>query len=179
LANRIGPIIADFGGSFVDLLAALIAKPFEVIDFAGFPFALENNKPRVRLKPGRMGYTRGAEQDLAGFDVSRVFFASFIAVNEMLHAGELQGDFIRRVDMKIPAFFAAAAQKGNRLRILPQHSPGFAFGFDFIDGGSEIDRNEFFHNASRTFQLHAYNAPLSLVKQSHGTTREPLFVRQR
>jgi hypothetical protein len=53
--------------------------------------------------------------------------------------------------MKIPAFFAAAAQKRNRLRILPQHSPGFAIGFDFIDDGGEINRNEFFHNASRRF----------------------------
>src|SRR5262245_34001718 len=87
LAYGIGAVVADFGGSFVDFLAAFIAEPFEVIDFPGFALALEDYKPGVGLEPRRVGHAGRTEQDLAGFDISGVFFASFVTVNEMLHAG--------------------------------------------------------------------------------------------
>src|SRR5262249_26902538 len=86
LPHGIGAVIADFGGSFVDFLSAFVAEPFEVIDFAGFALALEDDEPGVGLEARRVGHAGGTEEDLAGFDVRGVFFAGFVTVDEMLNA---------------------------------------------------------------------------------------------
>jgi hypothetical protein len=142
-------VIADLDGSFVNFLAALITEPPKVILLSGSTLALEDDEPGVLLESRRVGHSGWAEEDLAGFDVSGVLFAGFVTINEMLHAGELQCNFVRRVDVKIPALFTPATQKRDRFRILPQDTPPFAFGFDVVDDAFEIDRNKFLHNSSR------------------------------
>src|SRR5919108_2988169 len=68
----------------------------------------------------------------------------------MLYSAQLQGNFVSRIDMKIPALFAPAAQECDGFRILPQHSATFAFGFHVVDDALEIDRYEFFHGPTIT-----------------------------
>ena len=75
LSHWIGTVIADLDGGFINFLAALIAEPFEVIDFAGSALALEDNEPRISLKPRRVRHAGGTKEDLAGFDVGGLFFA--------------------------------------------------------------------------------------------------------
>ena len=75
LPHRIGTVIADLDGSFVNFLAALIAEPPKVILLSGSTLALEDDEPGVLLESRRVGHAGGAEEDLAGFYVGGLFFA--------------------------------------------------------------------------------------------------------
>jgi hypothetical protein len=149
LPHRIGTVIADLDGSFVNLLAALITEPPKVILLSGSTLALEDDKPGVLLESRRVGHAGGTKQDLASFYVGCLFFAVGCSIDQMLHSGQLQRHFVRRVDVKIPALFTPAAQERDRFRILPQDTPPFAIGFDVVDYAFEIDWNKFLHNSSR------------------------------
>jgi hypothetical protein len=82
---------------------------------------------------------------LPGLDVRGSFLAIGRPVDKVLYAGQLQRDLIGRINVKVPAFFAAAAQKCDGFRILPQNAPAFAFGFHILDDRFQVDRNELFH----------------------------------
>src|SRR4029077_10970683 len=69
LPHRIGAVIADLNGSFVNLLAALIAEPPEMIDFTRAALAFENNEPGIFLEARRVGHAGGTKEDLASFYV--------------------------------------------------------------------------------------------------------------
>src|SRR6266508_2573082 len=148
LSHRIGTVIADLDGGFVNFLAALIAEPSEMIDLSGPTLALEDDEPGIFLESRRVRHPGGTKEDLAGFYVGRLFFAVGCSIDQMLHAGQLQRHFVRRVDMKIPAFVAPAAQERDGFRILPQHAAAFSFAFHVFDDASEIDRDKVFHEAT-------------------------------
>ena len=140
LPDRIRAVIADFDGSLVNLLAAAVAEPAEMIDLADVALAFENNEPGILLEPRRMGHAGGTKEDLTGFYVGSLFFAVGRSINQMLHSGQLQRHFVRRVDVKVPALLTTAAQERDGFGILPKHAAAFAFGFDIVDDVFEIDR---------------------------------------
>src|SRR5687768_1842293 len=133
LSYGIATVIADLDGGLVNFIAALVTEPFEVIDFTRPPLALEDDEPRIGFESGRVWHAGGTKEDLAGLDHGGVLFAKFVAVNKILDAGQLQRDFVRRIDVKIPPLFAPAAQEGDGLRILPQDAAAFALGFHILD----------------------------------------------
>jgi hypothetical protein len=47
LSHRIGAVIADLNGRFVNSVAALVTKPPELILLSGSTLALENNEPGI------------------------------------------------------------------------------------------------------------------------------------
>ena len=104
----------------MNFLAAFIAKPFEVVNLTGPALAFKDDKPGIGFKARRVRHAGRAEENLAGFYVRGLFFAIGCSIDQMLRSGQLQRHFVRRVDMKVPALLATAAQKRNRLRILPK-----------------------------------------------------------
>ena len=89
LPHRIGAIVADFGGGFIYLLAAFAAEPFKIIDLAGLALALKHDEPGIGFEAGRVRDARGAKKDLARFDVGGVLGTGLIAIDQVLHAGQL------------------------------------------------------------------------------------------
>jgi len=145
LSHRIGAVIADFDGNFVDFLITVIAEPTEVIDFARSALAFENDEPGVCFEARRVGHAGGAKQDLTGLNHRCLLLAFGRQVNQVLDTGELQRYFVGRIDVKIPALFAPAAQERDGLRVLPQNAAAFAFDLDVVDDGFDIDGYQLFH----------------------------------
>ena len=145
LRDRILAVIADFNNDVVNPLAAVVAIPGKVILFAAFALSFKDDKPGVFLDPGRVRYAARTKQHLAGFDDRGLLFALAIYIDKILHAAQLDCDLIAGVDVEIFALLATAAEKRQRLGILPQDAPSFAFSLDLINHTREIDRNELFH----------------------------------
>jgi hypothetical protein len=140
LSHRIGAVITDLDGGFVNFLAALIAEPSEMIHLSGPALTFKDDEPRIFLESRRVRHAGGTKEDLAGFYVCRLFFAVGRSIDQVLHPAQLQRHFVRRVDVKIPALFASAAQERDGFGILPQHAAAFALGFHIVDDVFEIDR---------------------------------------
>ena len=64
----------------------------------------------------------GTEQHLARFDHCRVLAAIRRAMNQILHAAQLQRDLVGRIDVKVPALFAPATQECDGLGVLREHT---------------------------------------------------------
>ncbi len=145
LGDRILAVIADFDGDVINLLAAVVAIPGKVILFAAFALSFKDDKPGVLLNPRRVRHAARAKQHLAGFDDRGLLLAFAVDIDKILHAAQLQSDLIAGVDVEIFALLATAAEKRQRLGILPQDAPSFSFSLDFVNHSGEIDRNELFH----------------------------------
>ena len=145
LRDRILAVIADFNGDVVNLLAAVVAIPGKVILFAAFALSFKDDKPGVFLNPRRVRHAARTKQHLAGFDDRGLLLAFAVDIDKVLHAAQLQSDLIAGVDMEILALLATAAEKRQRLGILPQDAPSFAFSLDLVNHSGEIDGNELFH----------------------------------
>ena len=145
LRDRILPIVADFNRDLINLLAAVVAIPDKVILFAASALAFENDKPGVLFDPRRVRHAARTKQHLAGFDDRGLLVALAIYIDKILHAAQLHCDLIARVDVKIFALLATAAEKCQRLGILPQDAPASAFSLDLVNHTREINGNELFH----------------------------------
>jgi len=145
LRDGILPVIADFNGDVVNLRAAFIAIPDKRIVFAAFALSFKDNKPGVFFNPRRVRHTAWTQQHLAGFDERALLLAFAVDIDKILHPAQLQSDLVAGIDVEIFALLATAAEKGERLGILPQNAPSFAFSLDRVNDTGEIDGNELFH----------------------------------
>jgi hypothetical protein len=109
LTDRVLPVIAYFNRDLVDLLAAPVAKPDELIAFSGFTLALEDDEPGVLFEPRRVRYSGRTKKHLSGLYDGGFLLAIFSLIYQILDAGQLQGDFITRINVKISPLFPTAA----------------------------------------------------------------------
>src|SRR5688572_1935183 len=143
--DRILAVIADFNGDVVNLPAAVVTIPGKVILFAAFALSFKDDKPGIFLNPRRVRHAARTKQHLAGFYDRGLLLAFTVDIDKILHAAQLQSDLIAGVDVEILALLATAAEKRQRLGILPQDAPCFAFSLDRVNHSGEIDGNELFH----------------------------------
>src|SRR5258706_4242975 len=143
--DRVAAVIADLDRNFMDRCAAAGAAPEKPVPLAGAPLALDHDDPGVFGHSRRVRHAAGTEQELAGADERHLLLPFRRQVVEPLLARELERDLVARVDVKIGPHFAPAAQKGDRLGVLPQHPAPLARGAHALHRVLNIDGAEILH----------------------------------
>src|SRR6185437_2432086 len=126
-------------------VVAVLAIPVELVDLAGVPLALDDQREGIGRETRRMRDAGRHPVRRTFGDNGDLFLALWSAVMKVHRPLDHIGDFVAAVDVEFAAIFASAGDEGERARLLPEHlDPLSALG-QFLRDLLELDYRKLVH----------------------------------